>query len=54
MFTCGDNRQYDKMFELTRDGITQDELAYILYLCSDYTLDKIYEWIAPLFNGGAK
>jgi hypothetical protein len=51
LFTCGDNEQYDKMFALAGNGITQDELALILYMCSDCEIDIIREWITPLFNG---
>jgi len=50
MFTCGTTKQYEKMFELAEAGITRMELAYILYLCSDYRLDVIYRWITPLFE----
>ena len=50
MFTAGSNSQYDKMFELAKDGITQNELAIILFACSDkINLETINEWIAPLF-----
>jgi thiamine pyrophosphokinase len=55
LFTCGSNRQYRKMFELARNGITQTKLAHILYLCSSgKRLDEIYNLITPLFNEGAK
>lgn len=52
MFTCGSIKQYEKMFELAADGVTQMELAYILYLCSDFRLDVIYGWLDELFEGG--
>jgi hypothetical protein len=54
LFTCGTSRQYDKMFEIVRDGVTQTELAYILYICSDCRLNDVYDMITPLFNGGEK
>ena len=54
LFTCGSINQYDKMFELAAGGITQTELAYILYVCSKYGLDTIYEMIGPLFKGEVK
>jgi hypothetical protein len=54
LFTYGTARQYDKMFEITSNDITQDELANILYICSDCRLNEIYDMITPLFNGGAK
>ena len=53
LFTCGSVDQYSKMFQLAGDGITKDELAYILYLCSKYRLDVIYGMIEPLFKEGA-
>jgi hypothetical protein len=52
LFTCGTVEQYSKMFGLAGDGITKDELAYILYLCSTYRLDVIYGMIEPLFKDG--
>ena len=52
LFTCGSTSQYEKMFELANNGITQMELSYILYLCSSYRLDVIYEMLAPLFKDG--
>lgn len=52
LFTCGSCSQYEKMFKLAGDGITQTELAYILYLCSDYCLDTIFNLVAPLFKEG--
>ena len=50
LFTCGSVEQYDKMFELARNGVTQTELVYILYICSKYRLDVIHNMIAPLFT----
>ena len=49
-FTCGSVSQYDKMFKFARNGITRDELAAILYVCSSYEWDAIYNSIAFLFN----
>ena len=51
LFTCGSIGQYDKMFELASSGITQMELAQILYLCSDNRLDTIFNLLTPLFGG---
>ena len=53
LFTCGSTAQYDKMFELARDGVTKSELAVMLYICSDseYTLAAITKMITPLFRG---
>jgi len=50
LFTCGTNSQYDKMIELAKAGVTQNELAYILYICSDHALDAILGMIAPFFT----
>jgi len=50
LFTCGSNSQYDKLFTLAGAGITQHELAKILYVCSDKTLDEIYAITGDLFK----
>jgi len=50
LFTCGNNTQYAKMFEVVNKGITKRELGYLLYLCSDCGLDKIMDIIHPLFK----
>lgn len=50
LFTSGSTSQYEKMFKLAEDGITQNELLYILYVCSVQELDAINEMIAPLFT----
>ena len=49
-FTCGSCEQYDRMFELESNGITIDELAAIIYICSNPTewnfvdiLDRLIE-----------
>jgi hypothetical protein len=49
LFTCGSINQYDAMFELAGSGVTQSELAYMLYFCSDLTLNSIYDIVRPLF-----
>ena len=50
LFTCGSIKQYEKMFELAGNGITHTELAYILYICSTYRLEVIYNMTEPLFT----
>jgi hypothetical protein len=50
LFTSGTASQYDKMFEIACNGVTQDELACMLYICSNYRLDVIWKLITPLFN----
>lgn len=50
LFTCGSTAQYDKMFDIASEGVTQMEIAYILYLCSEYRLDVIYGWLGEFFK----
>lgn len=39
-FTCGTCEQYDKLFELNRNGATLEELALVIWLCSDDCWNK--------------
>ena len=34
-FTCGTNSQYEKMFYMNENGATIDEIATVIWLCSD-------------------
>lgn len=34
-FTCGTNRQYEKLFKANEAGASIEELATIIWLCSD-------------------
>lgn len=34
-FTCGSIRQYDKLFQLNDNGATIEEIALVIWLCSD-------------------
>ena len=34
-FTCGTNKQYDKLFYANENGATIEEIATIIWLCSD-------------------
>lgn len=34
-FTCGSNRQYEKLFRANRLGASIDQLTLIIWLCSD-------------------
>lgn len=34
-FTCGTNRQYDKLFHANENGCPMEEIATIIWLCSD-------------------
>lgn len=36
-FCCGSVKQYDKLFEMLRDGATTHDLAVMIYICSDMT-----------------
>lgn len=39
-FTCGSNRQYDKLFEMNENGKSIDELSLVIWLCSDDQFDR--------------
>lgn len=39
-FTCGTCEQYEKLFELNRNGCTLDNLALVIWLCSDEKWDR--------------
>lgn len=39
-FTCGSNRQYDKLFEMNEKGKSADVLALVIWLCSDGSFDR--------------
>lgn len=39
-FTCGTCEQYEKLFEVNRNGGTLDDLALVIWLCSDEKWDK--------------
>lgn len=34
-FTCGDNSQYDKLFEANEQNASKKELALIIWVCSE-------------------
>lgn len=34
-FTCGTNRQYERMFQMVREGKPIHEIALAIWLCSD-------------------
>lgn len=41
-FTCGDNMQYMRMFELARSGAPAHDVALVIWICSDnIDLDEI-------------
>lgn len=43
-FTCGDNTQYDKLFERNKQNASKKELALIIWICSEnVSLEEIEE-----------
>lgn len=40
-FTCGDNSQYNKLFDLNKEGASIEELALVIYICSDCSRESI-------------
>lgn len=38
-FTCGTNRQYDRMFNMVRNGEPLTHIALAIWLCSDDDAD---------------
>ena len=39
-FTCGSNSQYDKLFDMNEHGCSVDELALVIWICSDETFSR--------------
>ena len=39
-FTCGSNNQYDKLFDMNKKGCSVDDLAFIIWICSDETFSR--------------
>lgn len=49
-FTAGSNEQYEKLFQRQREGANLEELAIIVWVCSeDCTKDEIYDTMARTF-----
>lgn len=49
-FTAGSNEQYEKLFQRQREGASLEELAIIVWVCSeDCTKDEIYDAMARTF-----
>ena len=47
-FTNGDNSQYEKLFDLNREGASLEDLALVIWLCSsgvdrEEVLHKLHE-----------
>ena len=48
-FTAGSNEQYEKLFQLVDDGATPDQLALVIWVCSDgFTYKEILKELAVL------
>ena len=53
-FTCGTNRQYAELFNMLRDGASLDELALVIWICSDgFDREEIREELHRVAEGGA-
>lgn len=39
-FTCGSNSQYDKLFYMNEHGCSADELALVIWLCSEESFSR--------------
>ena len=44
-FTCGSCRQYDKFFDMVKDGVHLEIIARVLWVCSsdNYSYEGIYK-----------
>lgn len=38
-FTCGTCEQYEKLFEINKDGCPLEDIALVIWLCSDENWD---------------
>ena len=51
-FTGGTNAQYDKLFDLNREGASLDDLALVIWICSpDWTRAEVLEVLNGRFGG---
>ena len=51
-FTCGDNTQYSKLFELNENGASVEELALVIYICSDVPREDILNKLREIKQKG--
>lgn len=51
-FTCGDNTQYNKLFELNKNGASIEELALVIYICSDVSREDILNKLREIKQKG--
>ena len=50
-FTCGSNSQYERMFEKVREGADVEEVATIIWVCSEnVTKEEIIKELLPTRN----
>ena len=47
-FTCGTNEQYDKLFYANTHGFSMEEIATIIWICSDEELHTRNDILATL------
>lgn len=47
-FTCGTNEQYDKLFYANTHGFSMEEIATIIWICSDTDLHSKNDILATL------
>lgn len=51
-FTCGDNIQYIKLFDLNKNGASIEELALAIYMCSDVLREDILNKLKEIKQKG--
>lgn len=51
-FTAGSNQQYEKLFDMNRDGASLEELALVIWICSSNdSRDAILHELEKRFGG---
>lgn len=51
-FTGGTNEQYDKLFDLNREGASLDDLALVIWICTpDWTREEVLSVLKWRFGG---
>ena len=51
-FTAGSNQQYEKLFNMNRDGASLEELALVIWICSSNdSRDAILHELEKRFGG---
>lgn len=49
-FTCGSCRQYDKLFDMIEDGRSTEDIALVIWVCSDYNKLEDYNKILGILK----